>query len=317
VFILKGRRAVDLQDLRRYLDYVFETKSFQPTPSHGRVSEYALDASREIRGCGRGPALIIHGMLPRVGTVYVGELLSLHPDLDPYPRRIWEVPFLQLKDELLHVQEKFIYGYRHNAGKLGDQDFLPIFGGALLAYLQLETPADKRLLLKVPGVQHLDSFFTVFPHEHLLLLLRDGRDVVQSTVRTWPQLRFSFVCRRWKRAARMVLACHERFSHRAEGYWLARFEDAVREPEAFVMEACRRFGLDESRYPLGRIAEVAVRGSSSLSPPGDISWHPVDKPRDFRPAGRWIDWSAGKKRTFRRIAGQELVELGYSSDSDW
>lgn len=307
---------MDLADLKKYIDYVFDSRSFQPTFADS-VSKYALDASKKIRGQEREPALLIHGMLPRVGTVYVGELLRLHPDLDAYPRQIWEVPFLQLRDELLHTQEQFMCAYRHNAGKLGDHDFLPVFGAALLAYLQAETPTDKRLLLKVPSVQHLDSFFCMFPHEHLLVLLRDGRDVVESTIKTWPQLRFSFVCRRWRRAARMVLACHERFCQRTEGYWLARYEDAVREPQAFVMEACRRFCLNESRYPVKRIAEIAVHGSSSLSVKGDVSWQPVAKPKDFRPTGRWCDWPASKKRIFKQIAGRELVELGYASDNDW
>jgi protein-tyrosine sulfotransferase len=163
--------------------------------------------------------------------------------------------------------------------------------------------------------------------------MRDGRDVVHSTLKTWPQLMFWMACRRWKRSARMVLACDERWGrqrrrerfdavrHRqtalGHGYWLGRFEHAVEDPAAFVRAACAHFGLDEERYPFERIGEVAVRGSSSLQEQGDVDWQPREKPEGFDPTGHWRDWSRLRTWTFKRIAGQELIALGYCEDLDW
>ena len=42
-------------------------------------------------------------------------------------------------------------------------------------------------------MRSIQQFYDVFPHEQLLVLVRDGRDLLQSTLKTWPQLRF----RRW------------------------------------------------------------------------------------------------------------------------
>ena len=173
------------------------------------------------------------------------------------------------------------------------------------------------MLLKVPSVHYLDRFYSAFPFEHLLVLIRDGRDVVQSTIRTWPQLKFSFVCRRWKRSAEMVLACDKRFSQRPKGYWLARFEDAVCDPSSFVKEAYERFGLDKSQYPYESMHKLPVRGSSSALRQDGVVWDPVEKPKGFDPTGRWHGWSAAKKRTFKRIAGQALIDLGYCENLDW
>lgn len=304
-------------NLKKYATYIFDTRSFTPTFDTNGISEQANRTALLARGKERGPALIIHGIMPRAGTVYAGELLRLHSDLCAYPYQIWEVPFLQLTENVLDVQNNFFLGYRHNVGKLGEKDFLPIFGAAFMAYLHSGVPDDKRMLLKVPGVQHLDHFFSVFPYENLLVLIRDGRDVVQSTIKTWPQLRFSFVCRRWERSARMVLACHERFSQRSEGYWLARFEDAIRDPVTFVKKACEHFRLDESKYPFEKIETISLHGSSAVPVQGTVDWDPIKKPQDFNPTGRWKTWSAGKKRTFKRIAGQALMDLGYCSDLNW
>jgi protein-tyrosine sulfotransferase len=348
-----------LDDVRKYLAYVFDRRSFAPSFAEQPLSERVLEAAAAIRGRERAPALIIHGVMPRAGTVYAGELLRLHPDLVAYPGRIWEAPLLQLAGDVDDLQEKFLWAHRHNIGKLGQRDFLPLLGAAFLAYLGNSVPEDKRILLKVPGVHHLSDFTTMFPHEHLLVLMRDGRDVVHSTLKTWPQLMFWMACRRWKRSARMVLACDERWGrsesthprpfragqtvqrrrewfdavrHRqtargrfpaaslqgaAHGYWLGRFEHAVEDPAGFVRAACAHFGLDEERYPFERIGEVAVRGSSSLQEQGDVDWQPREKPEGFDPTGHWRDWSRLRTWTFKRIAGQELIALGYCEDLEW
>jgi protein-tyrosine sulfotransferase len=306
-----------LYEWKKYWDYVFDTESYAPRFGADGVSDRALEAVRQVRDAKRPPAIVIHGIMPRSGTVYVGELLRLHPALCAYPGDLFEIPFLQLAGDIQGLQRRFLLGHRHNAGKLGERDFLALFGAAFLAYLEQSVLHDKRALLKVPSVQYLSDFYTAFPHEHLLVLVRDGRDVVQSTIKTWPQLRFSFVCRRWRRSAEMVLACHERYARRDEGYWLARFEDAVRDPAAFVREACSHFGLDVARYPFERIGEIAVRGSSSIQAQDGVTWQAVDRPAGFDPTGRWQGWSGRKRRVFKRIAGQALIDLGYCDDSSW
>lgn len=315
-----------LDDFRKYVAYALAGSSFIACFDVQPRRQQVMQVARSIRGRDLGPTIVIHGIMPRSGTVYVGELLRRHPDLHAYPNNVWEAPFLQQTDHVLRMQRDFFLTYEQNVGKIGQHDFLPLFGAAFIAYLYSFVPEGKRMLLKVPGVHHLDRFFAAFPHEHLLLLVRDGRDVVHSTRKTWPQITFGMACRRWKRSARMVLACHQRYksdhskpSTGSSGrcYWLARFEDAVRDPAAFVRQACQRFGLDDDAYPFGDIDRLPVRGSTTLSQQRPVDWAPVDKPRDFDPIGHWQDWSWWRKWRFKRIAGQELIALGYCEDLDW
>lgn len=306
-----------IDNAQKYVNYVFDTHSFRPAAECAQASESALAAAQQIRGVGRPPALIVHGLMPRTGTVYMGELLGLHPDLYAYPNRIWEAPFLQLTPDVEELQAKFLRAYRHNVGKLANGDFLAVFGAAMIGYLYSFVPEGRRMLLKVPGVQYLDHFYTMFPHEHLLLLARDGRDVVESTLKTWPQLQFSVVARRWMRSARMALHCHTRYAARSEGYWFGRFEDAIRDPAAFVVEVCRHLDLDANRYPFDQIETISIRGSSALKSDGKVVWDPVARPQSFNPTERWRSWTSGRKRSFKRIAGQALLDLGYGEDLNW
>lgn len=311
------KQYLNVRDVRKFFHYLFGTDGFQPHFDIPQPPPSLLETARRIRGGQRGPAVMIHGILPRAGTVYAGQLLRLHPDLHAFPHNLYEVPFLQLSHQVLRLQEEFLANHRHNRGKLGESDFLTLFGSALLAYLHADTPADKRMLIKVPSVEYLHFFPHVYPHEHLLVLVRDGRDLVDSTVRTWPMFPFSFACRRWRRAAEMIVRFHEKWKDEGRGYWLARFEDTVENPESFVRAACHHFGLDEDAYPFAEIDRIRVRGSSAVTAAGDVVWEPQELPDDFQPVGRWRGWSARKKWTFKQLAGDMLLALGYCEDLDW
>lgn len=301
-----------INDIRKYVRYVLEAKPFvydgdEDTPA----------ASDVARATTQRPAIFIHGIMPRAGTVYVGQLLRLHPDLHAFPREIWELPTLQLTPDIHRLQRKFLSIYEQNTDKLGDQAFLEIVGRGTLSYLHAVTPPGRRMLLKVPSVHYLHSFSVMYPGQHMLLLVRDGRDVAQSTVKTWPMILFPFACRRWQRAAEMVAAYHERHEDQPTGYWLARFEDAVTDPDGFVQEACQRFGLDVDRYPFEAIQSIRIHGSSQTMDGGKVTWDAKAKPPGFLPMGYWHDWSGWRKRTFKHIAGQALMSLGYCEDLQW
>ncbi len=281
------------------------------------VSAHACTVAEEIRGEDRKPAIIIHGVMPRSGTVYVGELLRLHPDLQAYPNDIWEFPFLQLTGTLDAAQEQFFKAYKYNMGKIGEDDFLQIFGASIIAYLYKYLPSDKRLLIKVPDVCYLNYFETVFPNENLLLLMRDGRDVVSSTIRTWPKKKFSDACIRWDLSAKIALKYDDVNGGEKNGFLLARYEDAFKDPVSFVTDACNYMGLDVNRYPFDKMDEIRVIGSSSHKKDGKVTWEGEGKPKDFKTQGRWEDWSEKDKDTFKKIAGESLIKSGYCDNLDW
>ncbi len=303
-------------EVRRYVRYVLDSASYRAPAAMPETNEALVDLVGQIRGRERGPGVMIHGIMKRTGTVYVAELLRLHPELHAFPQEIWELPLLQLYRDVDKLQGEFLNTYEENQGKLEDGAFPALLGAGMMAYLHASTPAGKRVLMKEPSVQYLYAFPRMFPKEHLLVLVRDGRDVVESTVRTWPQIRFSFACLRWRRAAEMVMHCDREFAGR-EGYWLARFEDVVADPAGFVRAACGHFKLDADCFPFERIASLQVRGSSAMKDKGRVSWDPQQPKGEFKPVGRWRSWPAHRRWLFKLIAGEALVRLGYAADNNW
>ena len=279
------------------------------------VGAEALQTVRKMRGS-RPPAIILHGVMQRSGTVFTGELLGLHADLYNYPREVYEFPFLRMTGEIFALHKDFISAYENNRDKILQHDFLALTAAPLLAHLYAAAPIGQRMLLKVPNSEYLPYFYAAFPFENLLILMRDGRDVVTSTLRTWSNLNFTDICRRWNYSARLILQCNKKFSERPS-YFYARYEDVSRSPDKFVRAVCCRFGLDEDRYPFEKIYQLPVRGSSTYRPGNEVSWEAMERPKQFQTIGRWNSWSEGQKKAFKKIAGQTLIDLEYCEDLNW
>lgn len=283
--------------------------SFDLTPA-------ALSAATAIRGADRQPAILLLGVMPRSGTVYSGELIRLHPDVHAYPYDLWETPFLELAGDLVRTQERFLRLYQQNRDKMGAQDFLPLFGSAFVAYLHEGIPTTKRLLVKNPDVSHLKYFRAIFPDEDLILLLRDGRDLVHSTLKTWPGRSFSDTCTEWRKATELMLDYWE--VEKAQGRCLlVKYEDVVAHPDDFVRQVCERFGLAEDSFPFEAIESLPMRGSSSGSTSGKVTWDPVSSPARASTTRHWTAWSGRRKRIFKQIAGEALLRSGYADSLDW
>lgn len=283
----------------------------------GLVSDQAMSVARQVRGRDRKPALLLFGVTPRSGTGYVTNLLGLHPDLYKHPNELWEIPFLQNTDRLLSFQRLFFDAYPHNRERMGANDLLALFGASFIGYLHSFVPENQQALATVPSAASLDFAFTVFPFETPLLLLRDGRDVVASTVATWTHVEFSEACRRWDVGARAILDFEARYASSNMVYSVCKYEDAVQEPAMIVRSMCQQLDLDESRYPFDEIADIPLTGSSSVKKNGSVSWDPIPKPKNFRSLGRWRAWSIQERRTFKAIAGQSLIDTGYCEDLSW
>jgi hypothetical protein len=290
---------------------------FDPANIPVLPSEAVQETVREIRG-DRPPAILLHGALQRTGTNYVAALLALHPDIASLEGVVYEFAFLTLVGDIMAMQKKFEARAAGASGTRSPSDFAALFGTGMLTHLCNMWSKGNRVLLKVPGVGFLNYFPVAFAHEHLLLLNRDGRDVVESIQRSWPAWRFEDACRDWDRSAKLMLAFQQRMAG-SFTFDMIRYEDAVREPEMMIRRLCQKFDLDESRYPFEQIESVPLLGSSALRRWGqdEWQWKRVQRPKDFDPFGRWKKWGPEEKNTFKRIAGQSLIDSGYADDKSW
>ncbi len=277
----------------------------------------SIDMAQTIRGKNREPGIMVHGGLPRSGINFAVALLKDHPKLSAYPNELWEIPFLSASNKLIEFQERFFRPYPQNKQKINSNDFLPLFGASFTAYLHSFIPEDERFLVKLPSVEYLPYFFCLFPEENLIIIYRDGRDVVESSMRTWPEKNFNNLCNLWHQSTQLILKFQEVYGNQSQRHMIFRFEDVVKAPDIFVESVCTTFGLDTQLYPFNNINNVGVIGSSSIKKNGSVTWNEIEKPKNFNPIGRWSNWSAKQKTIFKNIAGETLMEASYSKDLNW
>jgi len=259
---------------------------------------------------------MLFGVMPRSGSVHVGEIIALHPAVCAHPNHLWEVPFLENLDQLVGFRDGFFRGYELNKERMGQADLPILFATAFVRYLYSFAESGQRVLTKETSTQYLELFPEVFPHEHLLLLLRDGRDLVASSKRTWPTKSFAELCQRWSDSTHRILDFVER--EKSPNHWVVKFESVLADRIGFVAEMCDRFGLERDDYPDEKQADIEVIGSSTLADAGDVDWSKrVKPPAEFKPTNHWMDWNSSDKRVFKKLAGEALVRSGYAENLDW
>lgn len=249
--------------------------------------------------------------MPRSGTNFLADLLTIHPQC-ALPKPIWEDYVLR------HAQLLEEYGRctaRHwNPGwgvsEAEETELLRSLGDGILDFLQRRIPAERRLVTKTPSVHNLDRIPRLFPEAHVLVIVRDGRAVVESGRRTFGW-EYDRATRRWRDAAREI----QRFEASVGPdlrYRRVRYEDLHRNVEEELRGLLNFLGLDPGRYDFGRAIDLPVKGSSELAAgSGEVHWSPVERPEEFQPLRRWHDWERARHERFNWIAGPELQAFGY------
>jgi protein-tyrosine sulfotransferase len=308
-----GRRAIGLPAARKS-DFIVEVA----TEESARLRAIAA----AVRGPGAPSAIFVHGVLPRSGTNFLADALALHPHVHANPGRLWEFPLLYVASGAEALQQEFLAMFPRNAEVMGRFDLLAYLASGWLAALQ-KAAGQQRLLLKSPHVQNLPLFRHLFPDDILLLCLRDGRDVIQSSLSTFARWRlrskgFAELAREWRYATEAILAFEPGGEHANANAKVVRYEALAVDTEAVLHEVLRHARLDPAAFDFEALRRLPVRGSSALTSRGDERWAPHDKPKDFQPVGRWRQaWSSRRKRRFKAIAGPALIQAGYAEDDGW
>lgn len=161
--------------------------------------------------------------------------------------------------------------------------------------LRTQAPTASRLLEKTPHhVMYLPLISQLFPDAMIVSIYRDGRDVVRSIL----EVPFgtdspSVAATAWVRAVRAA----SDFAPKFRSFRDVRYEAAIANPVEAVSEL---LGWLELAPDDAVTAELAARA------PARVSQH-----RPHRAAGTWEGLNPADVRTVYRIAGAQLVALGY------
>ena len=175
-------------------------------------------------------------------------------------------------------------------------------------------PGRRRLVTKNPSVRNLPLFFRLFPRAPLLILVRDGRAVVESGVRSFG-LSYEKAMHDWTDAGASILQFLECPIAKQSPHRLVKYEDLFHHQEEQLRNIFEFLRLSPERYDFSAAQRLPVVGSSELVRQGDrtVHWRGAEKQAGFDPTRRWEHWSPARQDRFLWIGGEVLKKLGYST----
>jgi len=303
--------------------------------------------------------IFILGIMQRSGTNFLYDLLTLHPDC--FRSNISE-DYLMVDAELLEEYAKRIYQHwplRWRVRIKPIESLYQSIGDGLISFLKMNlysgrccsdnSPAaedeteqsvaqySKKFATKTPSVENLPFFPKLFPNAPLLLLVRDGRAVVESKVKTY-NTSYEEEMKLWAKGAETILQFDEEMRKSDYRYMIVKYEDLHLHTEREMSQILTFLMLDPDRYDFEGALNLPVRGSSELHkqekehwrldekqpkfnsaqsrhiipPKRHVHWKPVEKKSGFDPIARFSHWDWELHEQFNSIAGNYLEKMGYA-----
>jgi hypothetical protein len=257
--------------------------------------------------------IFILGISQRSGTNYLSQLIRQHPSCSA-PETIWE-DFLVCHSDLLlsyaNAVSKHWNWKSGTPGKKFEEEMFSSMGDGLVKFLSSDAPSG-RLVAKTPDVSNIDKFFKLFPQAYLIILVRDGRAVAESRVKTFRES-YDVAIRKWLLGAKTIVSFQRQMRHSEARYLLVRYEDVWNDVETELRRIFHFCHLDAELYDYTAAQEQPVKGSSEYrgEEHREVHWVPMTKPADFNPTDRWKYWKRSRHELFNHVAGDYLEGFGY------
>jgi len=259
-----------------------------------------------------GTPVFILGIMPRCGTNFLANLLFLHPDCEP-PNPVWEDFLISHLDQLRAYSKAVAARWDEDWGVDSQSRALleHALGSGIRRFLQDLAPG-KRAVSKTPSVNNLHLFFRFFPAARLVLLVRDGRSIVESGAQTfgWSA---DAASRSVNEAAQTIRDFEQNFAHQKAQYRVVRYEDLWKNTESEIRQLLAFLQLDPDLYDFSQAENLPVRGSSELSGQHgkSVHWDPVEQTGSFDPLSRFSHWTRSQHFHYNHIAGASMQHFGY------
>lgn len=250
--------------------------------------------------------IFVLGIMERSGTNYLMDLLLTHSDCTPS-----NIPedFLLAESHWLNGYVDALYKKWNSNWGLTRENLYCHLRPALINLLT-DSEERRRVVCKTPSMENLNLFEQFFPDSRALLLVRDGRAVVESGMKSF-NWTFEAATRRWADAARKLSQFAAGHCSANPFFKILRYEDLYRQPEVEFRDILDFLSLDLEKATFTNLVDVPVRGSSEKGSANQVHWTPVAKPPKFDPLKRFSHWKPSQHARFNWLAGDALKLFGY------
>lgn len=243
---------------------------------------------------------------PRSGTSVIAWSLARHS-------KLWVSAESDFLAELI-AQVKKIYstGTRRGAQHwLVKEDIsleaFMMFAGLGINALYTKQSNSRRWIEQTPlYTMYIHEIGIMFPEVKFIHIIRDGRDVVNSMLKSgFPQKwskDFTFACKTWLKYVNNALNYQKAFPHRICEIKLETLSDAPRQELTKVL-AFIKLGFETGMAGLFNSKQRINSSFANDEERKERGWRNI--------------WTEGQKDEFKKICGQLLINLGYEKNDSW
>jgi hypothetical protein len=171
------------------------------------------------------------------------------------------------------------------------------------------------LATKTPTVKNIGNFFNLFPKAHLIVVVRDGRSVVESGVRTFGW-KYETAIRDWKEEINTVIQFEDQIRREEADHKLliVKFENLFEHTKRELERIFTFLGVRKEDYDFQAARNLPVSGSSTLAGEkgGKVNWEFNEKDDKFKPLDRFRSWGRAKHERFNwLVCDESFAYFGY------
>lgn len=276
--------------------------------------------------------IFVFGITVRSGTNYMGSLMSKVKEVTSVPKTISQGEFPLFRSKVMDHWDSWFQQLNHLSFGVDDipaEKLEEKIGRSLLEYYvdryAIDTPY---IFLKDPNVIGIGRVWDFFPDAKVILLRRNGKDLVSSfakgsqlmrrsyprmkkikaRIKNWSGYGFVSACRTYKKAAESFQETLQdpRIQRRiGSDVRLLTYEDVFRNPSENLGRILIDFGVNVSKEEMKEWENAEVVGSSFGSKNGKVQdWGRSEVNENFNPVGRYEGWNALQRAMYQRICGR-------------
>lgn len=257
----------------------------------------------------------ILGAIPRCGSNYAFNLLIKHPDCIRVQFHAEDKILVQSPLLIDYINKTHASWYEKKGMDLMDQKrrLTQHISDGIAGFFE---PADLQegqiIINKTPFTQGINNFFTLFPNGSLIILLRSGRDAVESGRKSfgWP---YDDAILRFRDSLMRIKKFVEKNPDKKDRIMLLKYEDLLKDETGMVGQMLHFLHLEKERYPFDAIATMPVKGSSSSKKEigGSMNWEGFTDKSNFDPTKRSANWPKSIERMYYRNCNDLLAYFNY------
>lgn len=261
----------------------------------------------------------------KCGTNYIINVLvqlglARLPDVDPLRRQDYLLSNAHLLEQYVRdTVDKWRRWTEYSTAELDQPLLLRAVGEGLARFIGVGGLPP--IAVKTPSPENLRMGPALFPHATFILIVRDGRDATESGMQSnyWGSYEEAFAA--WADGVAKLRQFIET-QQRAPGavrWALVRYESLLSNPKDALLPVASALGSPNARIDVTGLNSLPVFGSSDYgrAEDGTFAWTVVVKTNRFEPLGRWHVWEESTRDLFKKLAGDELISLGYERDGSW